>query len=240
MADLTREMQVGDGLFVMMLEISDLKEADINAQVMQPAHFERLTENIRARGQLEQLPYVHWPERTGPKHIVSGHHRARAARAAGLTEIPCLVDTWAMTRSQRTSKQVSHNELHGSPDEAILAQLVAIIDNVDDLLATGLPENWMPTVEGSEQSLGIPAADFTYHTVTLLFLTRQLDDIKAALDSVDPAAEIVGLADAAQFEDFAQRVIDFGRSKNIRSVAACIAVLAAIARREAAEARAKK
>ena len=81
-----------------------------------------------------------WPGREGPKRICSGHHRARAARAAGLTEIPCLVDTAPMTHSEFTAQQIAHNELHGTPDTNVLAQLVRMIEDVDDLLATGLSE----------------------------------------------------------------------------------------------------
>ena len=43
------ELQVGDDLFVMVLEIAALKEADVNAQVLQPRHFERLTKAEAAR-----------------------------------------------------------------------------------------------------------------------------------------------------------------------------------------------
>lgn len=234
-----QELQVGDGLYVMVLPIAELQEADINAQVMQPRHFERLTENIKQRGQVESLPYVHWPNRKGPKRIISGHHRARSARAAGLKDIPCLVDTWEMSQSQIYAKQVAHNELHGSPDEAILQQIVSQIDNVDDLLATGLPENWLPSVGNDDTTLGIPHADFQWHTVSLLFLSRQLEDFKEVLATAESNAEIIGIADLDQFEDFARKVIDFGRSRNIRSVAAAVATLARIAVEETAKAQAE-
>lgn len=230
-----KEFQVGDGLFVIIVPIADLHEAELNAQVMQPFKFDRLTENIRLRGQLEQLPYCFWPERQGNITIVSGHHRVRAARAAGLTEVPCLVDILPMSASEVTAKQIAHNELHGNPDEAILAQLVASIDDADSLLMTGLPENWLPSVPTDDTQLGLPHAEFEWHAVTLLFLSRQLEDFQGLLDAVDARAELVGLADKDQWEEFARTVIDFGRSRNIRSVAAAIAVLCAVAKEEIAK-----
>jgi hypothetical protein len=230
--DTSREMPIGDDLVIMWLPVAEVKEQDINAQVMQPRHFDRLTQNIADRGMVESLPFAHWPERKGAVSIISGHHRARAARAAGLTHIPFIVDLQKMARSAVRAKQIAHNELHGSPDEAILAQLIGQIDNADDLLASGLDEAHLPSIAKDGTSLGLPHADFTYHMVTLAFLDRQLTNFQEVLDAVDPHAEVIGLADRGQWEEFAKRVIDFGRSRNIRSVAAAVAVLSEIALRE--------
>lgn len=77
--------QVGDDLYVEFVEIASLKEQDVNAQVVQPRHMERLTENIRYRGALEQMPYCYRDPDGTTTEIVSGHHRTRAAR--GITSI---------------------------------------------------------------------------------------------------------------------------------------------------------
>ena len=172
----SQEMQVGEDMFVMVLPIAAVKEADVNAQVMQPAKFERLTENIRNRGMVESLPFVSWPGREGIPVMVSGHHRSRAARAAGLTEIPYLVDTRPMELSERTSKQISHNELNGEHDQQVLAQLIRMIHDVDDLLATGLSEQQLSKLgEVKDTSLGTPHAAFDWKTFTCLFLPHQMD-----------------------------------------------------------------
>lgn len=226
------ELQVGDDLYVMKVPVADLRERDINAQVMTPRHFDRLTENIRQRGAIESLPYVSWPNREGPKVIISGHHRFRAARAAGLEVIPCLVDTLPMTESQRYAKQISHNELHGNPDEKILAQMVAQIDNVDDLLTTGLPEDWLPTPDEDNTQLGLPHGEFNWRLVTLLFLPHQLDQFESALDVLDRHSEIIGIAPREDFEEFSKEVVQFGRTMNIRSIATSVGVIIQTARRE--------
>lgn len=227
-----QELQVGDGLYVMMLPIADLKERDVNAQVVSPRHMERLAENIRIRGQIESLPYVSWPNREGTPEIISGHHRSRAARLAGVDVIPVLVDTQPMTASTKTAKAIAHNEIHGTPDEQILAQMVASIDNVDDLLMTGLPEDQLPTPDDDDTQLGLPNAEFDWRLVTLLFLPRQLAQFESAMDTLDKHSELVGVAPREDFEEFSRQVIDYGRSLNIRSVATAIAAIIAIARRE--------
>ena len=145
-------MQIGEDLYIRWVDVTTLREQDINAQVMQPRHFERLTGNIRKRGMVESLPYCHQAGGTGPIEVISGHHRSRAARAAGLQSIPVIVDTRTMRRSEVIAKQIAHNELHGLPDKDVLATLVAMIDNVDDLIATGLDESQLPTVEPDEPS----------------------------------------------------------------------------------------
>lgn len=225
--------EIADGLYVMWVDVASLREQDLNAQMMQPRHFDRLTENIRQRGQIESLPYCHWPDETGPVEIVSGHHRARAARAAGLRQIPAIVDTKPMRRSEVVAKQIAHNELHGEPDEAILAQLVKMIDNVDDLLTTGLPEDKLPTVDPDDTKLDLPHAEFDWRLVTLMFLPAQMADFTAALDAIDKHSEVVGFADRTQFEDFAKAVHRYGWLQNVRSMATAITVLTELARREA-------
>lgn len=227
------ELQVGDDLYVMILRIAELKEADVNAQVLQPRHFDRLTSNIRNRGQVTSLPYISWPNREGPARICSGHHRVRAARNAGLTEIPVLVDTRPMTHSEFTAQQIAHNELHGTPDTNVLAQLVRMIDDVDDLLATGLDEKTLNKLGDVEATaLGTPHAAFDWKVFTCLFLPHQMETLKDALDSIDRKSEVLGIAPREDFEEFSKQVIEYGRMANIRSLGAVVSSIIAIARRE--------
>jgi hypothetical protein len=228
-----QKLWVGDGLYVALVPVSALREQPVNAQVLMPRHFERLAENIRQRGQVESIPYCYRPGDEGPVEIISGHHRYRAGRAAGLEDIPCLIDIVAMRPSQVTAKVIAHNEIHGTPDEAILAQMVATIDNVDDLLATGLPEDKLPVPPNESVTLGLPHASFDWKLVTMLFLPHQLADFESAMESIDKHSELIGIAPRADWEDFARQVLGFGRAKNIRSVATTVAALIQAARREA-------
>lgn len=199
---------------------------------MQPREFDRLTENIRIRGQVESLPYCHQPGGTGVISIISGHHRVRAARAAGLTEIPVIIDTREMRRSEIVAKQIAHNELHGTSDETVLATLVAMMDNVDDMLMSGLDENALPTMENDDTHLLVPAADFDWRTVTLMFLPSQVKDWSKAVMMIEKKAEVIGVASIDQFEQFAQACADYGRTRNVKSMVTTITVLTKIAQAE--------
>ncbi|MEV0755287.1 ParB/Srx family N-terminal domain-containing protein [Streptosporangium sp. NPDC050280] len=232
-------LKIGDDLWVMQVEIASLREQDINAQVMQPRHFERLTENIRNRGALESLPYCHQPGGEGPIEIISGHHRCRAARAAGHSHVWALVDTRRMRRSEIIAKQIAHNELHGDPDRDILAHLVALIDNVDDLLATGLPEDALPTVAPDDTKLSIPHGEFDWRVATLMFLPHQMTDFKDAIKILDNATDLLGVANTEQFDEFSAAVYEFGRCRDIRNFTTMVALLTDLARREVEQARAE-
>ena len=80
----SQELVIGDDLVIRIVKISELREQDVNAQQMSSRDFDRLTENIRIRGQVESLPYCHQPNGEGTIEIISGHHRVRAARKAGV------------------------------------------------------------------------------------------------------------------------------------------------------------
>lgn len=230
--EVDKGMQIGDGLFVRIIRGSALKEQDINAQQMEPTKFERLVENIRQRGSLESLPYCHQPDGVGPIAIVSGHHRARAARAAGLQEFAVLVDTNAMPMSLIRAKQIAHNELTGRPDEEILRQMIEQIDSVDDLLVSGLPEDYLPAPERSATTLDLPHAEFDWKMVTLMFLPAQLDRLDELVSSVQSQTDVVGVARQDQFVEFSKALVQYGQVMDIKNMAAVIDKLTQVALRE--------
>lgn len=229
-------MQIGEDLYIRWVDVTSLREQDINAQVMQPRHFERLTGNIRKRGMVESLPYCHQPGGKGPIEVISGHHRSRAARVAGLQRIPAIIDTRDMRRSEVIAKQIAHNELHGNPDKDVLATLVSMIDNVDDLIATGLDESQLPTVEPDDTKLAIPHGEFDWRSATLMFLPHQMEDFKEAITAIANGTDLVGVAPVEVFEEFASAVYAFGRCKDVRNFTTMIALLTDIARREVEQA----
>jgi len=224
-------MQIADDLWIEWVDLNALREQDINAQQMQPRQMDRLTENIRLRGQIESLPYCCQTEANGPISVISGHHRARAARAAGLTRIPVIIDRQPMTKSRITAKQIAHNELVGEPDRDILAQMVASLESVDDMLLSGLDENWLPTPGPDDTQLLIPHAEFDWRLATLLFLPGQLDRLNELADLCS-GSDFVGVAQADQFDSFSKAMVAFARVRNVKNLAVVVDVLTQIALRE--------
>ena len=88
---------MGTGLIIAKVQIDKLREQDINARIMKKEMQDQLTANIKNRGQLESLPLL--AEKDGVLEIVSGHHRIKSARAAGMKEIIAIIDVSGLSRS---------------------------------------------------------------------------------------------------------------------------------------------
>ena len=120
---------MGTELYIAKVQLADLKEQDINARIMKNEMQDQLTANIKNRGQLPLIALM------GEKlEIISGHHRVKSAREAGLKEIIVILDKSGLTRSKAASKQLAHNAISGFDDESTLREIVKLMDNVDDMM----------------------------------------------------------------------------------------------------------
>ena len=225
--------ELDGGLEIWKLVISNLKEQDINAQVMDDRRMKILTANIKNRGALESLPYV--LKQGDTFTIISGHHRVRAANAAGLKYIYALVETTELTKSQVVSKQIAHNELVGTADSEILGQLVKQMKEIDDIIASGLPEKYLNSIEAASPVMDLPQLDFDWRTIQLTFLPEQLKDFQTLVKAIDSKAEMGGVAPLALFDDFSKAMVQFGKTKNIKSIGATIQFLTELALKEVEE-----
>lgn len=126
---------------VRRISIKHLKEQEVNAQKMPQHQFDSLVRNIKNDGELQSLPLVHQPDGpNGEIRIISGHPRVRAAYKAGLTEVPCIVETRSLTQAQIRARQLAHNQIHGESDPKLVAQLLEEIDEVVELTSTGFTD----------------------------------------------------------------------------------------------------
>lgn len=199
----------------------------MNARVMSAATLTRLAENIQGRGALESVPYCVQNDE-GPVEIVSGHHRIRAARMAGFTHVPVLIDRSGLSRSRIVSKQLAHNALVGYDDPDILARLLDKIADVNDLLATGLDKDNLPVPEEFKVTLFSPHADYAWKYVAFTFLQHQLDNLEGLIREIRSNDAFV-LADEDQFEPFINAVAAFAHRKKIFSAGTAVSLLIDIA-----------
>lgn len=225
-------IHLGNQLWLERVAIGDLKEQDVNAHVMGSAMFERLAENIRREGQLESVPYCAQPNGQGPIEIISGHHRIRAARAAGMTHVVVLVDRAARTRSQIIAKQLAHNALVGNDDPELVRRLVSQIKNVDDLLATGLNQEFLPNQDNFTMTLFTPHADFQWRYCSFTFLPHQMDQLKELARRSTEHSDVVMVGREEQFEKFLVAVGEFARRRQVVSAGTAIAMLTDMALKE--------
>lgn len=201
---------------------------------MEPEAFNQLVANIKRRGGLESLPYCATTERG--VEIVSGHHRVRAAKAAGLKQVPLLLDTSGLSRSAIVAKQLAHNNINGFDDKDVLRRLVKHITEVDDLLEAYLPKdlNVEPQPVDLDKLLA-PRVTFDWKTVTLAFLPHQFTAFKEFADLLVGTQDLLGVAPLPYWQEFTKAMSQYSRIKGVVSIATVVAILTGVARRELAQ-----
>jgi len=194
---------MGTELYIAKVQLAELKEQDINARIMKNEMQDQLTANIKNRGQLESLPLI---ALMGEKlEIISGHHRVKSAREAGLKEIIVILDKSGLTRSKAASKQLAHNAISGFDDESTLREIVKLMDNVDDMM---------------ESYIG---KEFDFKTIAFAFLPNQIRDLDALMKNLNGScAEIIGVAAYEQCEKFVETLDKYQQFTDIRNVGAAV------------------
>lgn len=220
------EVDLGHGLKIVSVAITDIREQDKNARLMKADMFKQLVANIKKRGTLESLPLV---AKMGDRlEIVSGHHRIRAAKEAGLKEISVLVDDSGMNRSQLAAKQLAHNSISGFDDQDTLRQIARMITDVDDMLESFVGKDILEEPMAEIDKLLSPKVEFDWKTISFLFLPHQLDDLQRLLEVCAGNQELVGLAERESFSQFAQAVKQLSRFNDVKAIGTVVDMMTKI------------
>ncbi|MCK4859261.1 MAG: ParB N-terminal domain-containing protein [Candidatus Omnitrophica bacterium] len=201
-----------------------LREQDKNARVMDTEKFNRLTENIKNDGRLESMPLVQLKKNEAGNEeffIISGHHRTRASRKAGVLNIPVLVIERKMTLDEIRSKQISHNSLDGYDDKQILKELYDEIKNINLKIASGLTDLEINT-DLMSVSIDNIKVDLDYEVINILFLPKQVKHFEKVILGLRDEASVY-IADKKEFEKFATLARKIADRDNIVNVAAIFA-----------------
>ena len=173
-------LELGNGLELWKVHPSSLREQDVNARSMPKAMFERLAQTIARDKRLESLPLCAKTDRD--LEIISGHHRVRAATAAGISQMYVLVDVTGLTRSQIAAKQLAHNAIEGQDNEQLLAEIYRQIEDAESKLEAFIDakldvEVPLVKIEGLD-------VDIDFKTVLLIFLPRVKERLDRALEYI--------------------------------------------------------
>jgi hypothetical protein len=225
----------GTSLSIWKAHPDALREQDKNARIMDVKTFQRLTENIKNSKQLESLPYCYRTVSPGGSEelsIISGHHRVRAARKAGLTELYVLVEERDLSKAQVTAKQLAHNALAGIDDEQMLAELYASIDDINAKLEAGIfsLESTMKEFDVKADDIKI---DFDYEQIVLLFLRHEYDNFNAILQQIEDDLKetaTVGICTYEQFEQYRRMIQEVSKVYDVRNLPAVMNTLVVLAR----------
>ena len=215
---------MGNGIAVWKVDVDLLREQDKNARVMSPDKFERMKGTIAEGGRLESLPLCVIQKNTAGNeefHIISGHHRTRAARAAGLRKVFVMVIEEELTHDQIRAKQLAHNALTGYDDPVLLAELFSEIQSVEAKLESGIFDGdidfELPSIRADDIVF-----DFDYEMLQILFLPKQKEKFDEVLNLLKKDAEVY-LADKADFEKLRGVLAEMSGRENIRNVSALFA-----------------
>ncbi len=173
-----RILELGNGLELWKVHPSTLREQDVNARAMPKAMFERLSQTIARDKRLESLPLTAKTERG--LEIISGHHRVRAATAAGISEMFVLVDVTGLTRSQIAAKQLAHNAIEGQDNEQLLAEIYRQIEDAESKLEAFIDQKL--DIELPKVKIEGLDVEIDFKTVLLIFLPRVKERLDRALE----------------------------------------------------------
>ena len=213
---------LGEGMKLYKVEIDSLVEQDINARMLPSAEHSQLVNNIRKRGQLESVPYCAIVN--GRVEIVSGHHRVRAAREAGLKTCSVMVDESGLQRSEIVAKQLAHNRISGYDDPETLRKLFDMLDNPDLILESGLAGDMGMELDLPMERGITPSLPVEWRTMTVTFLPHQMENFQELIEAIPPS-DMVGAANVVQFSGFMEAALQYGRLRNIRNLGTVIALL---------------
>jgi len=221
--------ELGSNLIVAIIDLKDLREQDRNAHMMKPEVFRQLHENIKKRGGLESLPFCGLVD--GRVEIISGHHRTRAAKEAGLDRIPVLIDTSGLTRSQIVAKQIAHNAINGFDDKSVLRELAKMLQDVDDMIESYIGKDILAESEEKMEKLISPVLDYDWREILFVFLPHQLKDMEKLVAKIDGKKDYIGAGHIDQFEKLLETLTRFQKFTNIKNLGAAIHMMIEVANR---------
>jgi hypothetical protein len=211
------------------VKFSDLREQNVNANVMPTGMFNALVGNLRKNQAIEGVPLCAVREGSTVMEIVSGHHRVRAAMLAGIVA-GLVLCYYGITKSELIAKQLSHNSIQGNSDPEIVKRLYESIESLPEKMESFIdPSLWetLPEPTHFEQVDVDLFADAK--TVTMLFLPVQSADYQKALDLLTGKEDVVYLAHRQQFDQFRNAVHEVRKELEIYAYPTAIAQMAALA-----------
>jgi hypothetical protein len=221
---------LGEGLEIWKVSVDDLREQDVNARVMSKRMFEHLAQTIGKDKRLESLPLVAKTARG--VEIVSGHHRVRAARQAGVTDIHAIVDVTGLTDDEIKAKQLAHNAIAGVDDEQVLAKLYESIKDVNARIESFIDPEQIESI--SRMTVPPPKMDVgvDYRHALITFLpyekARFEKNVEALIEALPGKDATIYLNELKMLDRWREVTKLTGREYDIRATGTVLAQMARI------------
>lgn len=189
LATISQQMNFPPNLRLAYLPLDQMREQDINANSMPKKMFDQLVENIKNAGAPESLPLCATIEGAGATTwIISGHHRIRASRTAGMTHILTLFYenlSWSKARA----KQLAHNSIAGSSDPELVKRIWDEIDDVQARFEAFIDPRMFDEIPAQVSFQPVDVL-FEDKTILIIWLSSQHQDMEAAMEAVMPKGQV--------------------------------------------------
>ena len=210
---MVEKIQLGQVLELWRVAIDELHEQSLNARSMPGEMFDRMSETIGRDARLESLPFCALTDKG--IEIVSGHHRVRAARKAGMKEIWVIVDTTGLTPSQIKAKQLAHNAISGVDDPSMLSQIFLQIQNVQDIRESFIDMEAIKKI--GRINMAEISVDIMPKTVYLVFVPAYYEKWTLLAAATPPAIDEIAVVDAKIEDQFREALKSIGKSYDIKA-----------------------
>lgn len=192
-----------------VVPIDQLRLLEKNARYMPHEMFKNLVENIKRDQGLSSVPFCWYDGRA--YDVLSGNHRVKAAKAAGLTHLLILYDDRPLSRQEFVAKQLSHNALAGKDDATILRELWSEIEDVALKYYAGLDDKALEQM--ADVSLAaLSEARLDFRVLTFLFLPEEIDRLQAAFRRATEAT-VADQVLAMRLSEFARTIDALDKAK---------------------------
>jgi len=165
-------------LSMAVVPVAECDLLEKNARFMRVEQYKRLVANIRRDGCLTSVPFA--IKRDGRYLILSGNHRVRAARDAGLTEVPLLYTEEELSREEQLAIQLSHNAIAGEDDMTILRELY---DEIEDVMLkgySGIDDTMLGKMDPPDLD-PLSEKNLDYRVVSIVFLPHEVERLEELL-----------------------------------------------------------
>lgn len=210
----TKMLELGDGLEIWQVDIDEIREQDVNARAMNKKMFDRLTANIKKDNRLESLPFCALTDKG--IEIVSGHHRTRAARSAGIRDIFIIIDVTGMSRDRILAKQLSHNSIQGEDNEQLVKEIYSQIKDAEEKITAFI--NADLELDLKKAKTNDIVFDLDYKTILVTFLPYEEEVFERAAKKIEGKYDAVYAAELKQIENFAKALKKTGKEYEIRAM----------------------
>ena len=214
---------MGSGLIIAKVAANCIREQDINARIMKAEMQQQLTDNIKKRGQLESLPFCALTQDDTRIEIISGHHRIRSGKDAGLKEFYVILDVSGLNRSKIAAKQIAHNAISGFDDKSTLKEIAKMLEDVDDMLESYAGKEILSEPEGEIEKYLAPSMSFDWKNISFMFLPHQIKDLDKLVDMTKRLSpEYVGVSDIDEYKSFIDALSKYQGFADVKNVGSAI------------------